>query len=162
MVSAFLVTGSLFPLLRLLLQTAAAAIATVAFSLLFGAPAKYFPYRGLNGGAGWLFYLLLTPSTSATTATFIATVIVILMSRWFAVRKRCPVTIFLISGIIPLVPGAGIYWASYYAVTNQLAMASETGFNALKIAVAIVLGIVFVFELPQKIFRVGLKLPDTK
>lgn len=146
-------------LLRLFLQVAAASVGTVAFSLLFGAPAKYFPYCGLIGGSGWLFYLLLAPVSSATAATFVSTVIVILMSRWFAVRKRCPVTIFLISGIIPLVPGAGIYWASYYTVTNQLTKASETGFGALKIAVAIVLGIVFVFELPQKIFRVGLK-PD--
>lgn len=142
---------------RLLLQVLAASVGTVAFSLLFGAPAKYFFYCGMIGGAGWLAYLLLLPLTSSPTAIFIATVIVILMSRWYAVRKRCPVTIFLISGIIPLVPGAGIYWAAYYAVTNQLAMASETGFEALKVAVAIVLGIVFVFELPQKIFRIGLK-----
>ena len=86
-------------------------------------------------------------------ATFAATIGVILLSRWFAVRKRCPVTIFLISGIIPLVPGAGIYWTAYYIVTNQLKLASETGFLALKVAVAIVLGIVFVFELPQKFFE---------
>lgn len=144
-------------MIQLLLQVLAASVGTVAFSLLFGAPAKYFFYCGMIGGAGWLAYLLLMPLTSSPTAIFIATVIVILMSRWYAVRKRCPVTIFLISGIIPLVPGAGIYWAAYYAVTNQLAMASETGFEALKVAVAIVLGIVFVFELPQKIFRVGLK-----
>lgn len=146
-------------MMELLFQVLAAAMATIAFSLLFGAPARYFPYCGLIGGAGWLVYLLLLTPTSASTATFIATVIVILMSRWYAVRKRCPVTIFLISGIIPLVPGAGIYWASYYAVTNQLTLASETGFEALKVAVAIVLGIVFVFELPQKIFRVGMKTP---
>lgn len=140
---------------ELVLQVLAAAIGTVAFSLLFGVPMRYYPYCAGIGGLGWLVYLLLVPVSSAPTATFLATVIVILMSRWFAVRKRCPVTIFLISGIIPLVPGAGIYWASYYAVTNQLTMAMDTGFGALKVAVAIVLGIVFVFELPQKIFRPG-------
>ena len=79
------------------------------------------------------------------------------MSRWFAVRERCPVTIFLISGIIPLVPGAGIYRAAYYAVTDQLYLAAQTGFDALKMAVAIVLGIVFVFEIPQAAFRIGNK-----
>ena len=80
-------------------------------------------------------------------------VIVILLSRWFAVRKRCPATLFLISGIFPLVPGAGIYWAAYYTVSNQLQMALETGYGAVKAAVAIVLGIVFVFELPEKWFH---------
>lgn len=39
-------------------------------------------------------------------------------------------------------------------MTNELDKASQTGYMALKVAVAIVLGIVFVFELPQGIFRV--------
>ena len=70
-----------------------------------------------------------------------------------AVRNRCPVTIFLVSGIFPLVPGAGIYWTAYYLVTEQLRLAVYTGYEAVKVAVAIVLGIVFVFELPQGVFR---------
>ena len=42
---------------------------------------------------------------------------------------------------------------AYYVVTDQLAKASDRGFQTLKIAVAIVLGILFVFEFPQKWFR---------
>lgn len=141
----------------MLLQVLAAAVGTIGFSLLFGAPVCYYRYCGLIGGAGWLFYLCLLPVSSAPMATLFATVGVILMSRWYAVRKRCPVTIFLISGIIPLVPGAGVYWAAYYTVTGQFSMASQTGYAALKVAVAIVLGIVFVFEIPQRFFRIGLK-----
>lgn len=144
----------------ILIQVLAAAMGTVAFSLLFGAPMRYYPYCALIGGSGWLLYLLMEPVSSASVATFLATVLVILLSRWFAVRKRCPVTIFLISGIIPLVPGAGIYWAAYYAVTDQLSMSLDRGFGALKIAVAIVLGIVFVFELPQRLFQMGIKKED--
>ena len=59
---------------------------------------------------------------------------------------------FLISGIFPLVPGAGIYWTVYYLVTDQLGLAVHTGYAAVKAAVAIVLGIVAVFELPQGMF----------
>ena len=110
-------------------------------------------YCGLIGGVGWLVYLCLLPAASAAVSTFCATVIVILLSRWFAVRKRCPATLFLISGIFPLVPGAGVYWAAYYTVSNQLPMALETGYGAVKAAVAIVLGIVFVFEMPEKWFH---------
>ena len=49
-------------------------------------------------------------------------------------------------------PGAGVYWTAYYIVTDQLELASETGFTALKVAVAIVLGIVLIFQLPQGLF----------
>ena len=134
-------------------QVLAAALGTVAFALLFGVPRKYHLYCGFIGGAGWLLYCLLEPVLNATEATFFASVLVIFLSRMGAVREKCPVTIFLISGIIPLVPGAGIYWSAFYMVTDQLAEAGEAGFAAVKAAIAIVLGIVCVFELPQGVFR---------
>lgn len=140
-------------MIRLILQVLAASAGTVGFSLLFGVPVRYYTYCGLIGGIGWLVYLCVLPGATATTATFCATVVIILLSRWFAVRKRCPATLFLISGIFPLVPGAGIYWAAYYTITNQLQLALETGYGAVKAAVAIVLGIVVVFELPEKWFH---------
>lgn len=134
----------------------AAVIGTIAFGAIFGVPKKYYPYCGLIGGAGWAVYVILWEifhCWSEPTVVFLSTVLVILLSRLFAIRERCPVTIFLISGILPLVPGAGIYWTSYYLVTNQLNEATERGFLAVKVAVAIVLGIVFVFEIPQSVFR---------
>lgn len=72
---------------------------------------------------------------------------------FFCCAGALPGDDFLICGILPLVPGAGIYWTCYYLVTGQLDEASTRGFSALKAAVAIVLGIVFVFEIPQRFFK---------
>lgn len=138
-------------------QICAAMVGTVAFSLLFGVPRKYYPWCGLIGGAGWAVYALASARLGAAGASFTATVVVIFMSRAAAVYNRCPVTIFLISGIFPLVPGAGIYWTVYYLVTEQLGLAVRTGYGAVKAAVAIVLGIVAVFEIPQGTFRWALR-----
>lgn len=139
--------------MSLLPEIGAAVIGTVAFSLLFGVPSRYYPYCGIIGGSGWIVYAVLLKWLTTPASALAATIVVILLSRMFAVRQRCPVTIFLISGIFPLVPGAGVYWTAYYIVTDELALAARTGFMALKVAVAIVLGIVFVFELPQGFFK---------
>ena len=98
------------------------------------------------------FAVLASGRWGIVGSSFAATVVVIFLSRASAVINRCPVTIFLISGIFPLVPGAGIYWTVYYLVTDQLGLAVHTGYAAVKAAVAIVLGIVAVFELPQGMF----------
>lgn len=90
---------------------------------------------------------------TVTEATFFAAAAVVFLSRLFAVMERCPATLFMIPGIFPLVPGAGIYWTAYYIVTDQMELASRTGFSAIKAAVAIVLGIIFVFEIPQIFFK---------
>lgn len=133
-------------------EMAAAVVGTVAFSVLFGVPRQYYRYCGLIGGAGWAVYRGFSLICDSPGASLAATMVVIFLSRLMAVRERCPATIFLISGIFPLVPGAGVYWTAYYIVTEQLQKAMETGYLAVKIAVAIVLGIVFIFELPQGLF----------
>lgn len=136
----------------MIVQIIAAMAGTIAFSLLFGVPTKFYPFCGLIGGAGWGVYCAAGLSFNAEESAFAATIVVILLSRLVAVRMRCPATIFLISGIFPLVPGAGVYWTAYYLVTDQPGLALQTGYAAVKTAVAIVLGIVFVFELPQGLF----------
>jgi len=140
----------------------AAMAGTVAFSVLFGVPRKYYLGCGLTGGAGWAVYSLLAESCGEPQASLVAAMAVIFLSRLGAVWEQCPATIFLIPGLFPLVPGAGVYWTAYYIVTNQLWMAVQTGYLAVKIAVAIVLGIVFVFELPQKVFSVLAGYPARK
>ena len=133
----------------------AAALGTVAFALLFSVPKKYYPGCGVVGGMSWLIYLLTQSALDCTEteAIFFAAVVVIFLSRLFAVGEGCPVTVFLITGIFPLVPGAGVYWTAYYLVTGQLDLARGSGFSAVKAAFAIVLGIVIVFELPGGLFR---------
>ena len=129
----------------------AAAIGTFAFAVLFGVPRKYYPYCAMIGGVSWIVYILFE-GFGVVLASLAATVAVVWMSRMMAIRERCPVTVFLICGIFPLVPGSYVYWTAYYLVTNQVWLAAEKGYMAIKIAFAIVLGIVFVFEVPQKVF----------
>ena len=69
-----------------LLQILAAGIGTVAFGALFGVPSKYYPYCGLIGASGWAVYVFLWMRTgfwSEAVVVFLATVLVILMSRFF-------------------------------------------------------------------------------
>ena len=138
-----------------MLETVAAFFGTIAFSLLFGVPARYDLLCGLSGMMGWIVYSLLTgfAGLSPAMATLGGALVVTLLSRFLSVPMKCPATVFLITGIFPLVPGAGIYWTSYYIVTGQLSQALSSGFSALKVAVALVLGIVFVFEIPERFFH---------
>ena len=72
-----------------LLQILAAGIGTVAFGALFGVPSKYYPYCGLIGASGWAVYVFLWMRTgfwSEAVVVFLATVLVILMSRFYSIR----------------------------------------------------------------------------
>lgn len=140
----------------LLKECIMAFIGTIAFALLFSVPGRYYPWCGAIGAAGWLVYrLVLQAGSNRMLAAFLATVLVIILSRLCAVRERCPVTIFMVSGLFPLVPGVGIYWTIYELVMENMEGAIQRGTAALQDAIAIVLGIIFVFELPQKLFSIA-------
>ena len=120
---------------QLVKEILSAVIGTVSFSVLFGVPREYYPYCGFIGGAGWLVYCLAELFLPGSGPCFAATAVVILLSRTAAVMKRCPVTIFLIAGIFPLVPGAGVYWTVYHIVMEELFLAVSTGYSAMKEAI---------------------------
>lgn len=138
---------------EMIIQLAAALVGTVTFAALFGVPKKYYINCGIIGMAGWGCSLLLDKFTYYSLSVLIATMIIVFLSRLSAVIRRCPATIFMISGLFPLIPGAGIYWTTYYIVVNEPQHALSTGYQALKAVVAIILGIVFVTAVPQSLFR---------
>ncbi len=137
--------------ISLLSQFFAAFLGTIAFSSIFQVPHKYYLHCGVIGGLGWGICWLLTNATNVSSyiSTLCATVFVVLCSRICSTSVKCPVTVFLLSGIFPLVPGVGIYWTIYYLIEGNIFQCSGYGRHTLGIAVAIVLGILFTFEIPS-------------
>ena len=135
-------------------QALAAFVGTTAFACLFGVDREQYLSTGFVGALGWVAYLLLVRLTGATpaVATVAAAVLVALASRFLAVPSKCPAQVFLLCGIFPLVPGAGIFWFTYYLTSGKFQLSLGTGFTAAKVAIAIVLGIILAMEVPQRIF----------
>lgn len=129
-----------------------ASTGSLAFAILYNVPRKFYLCAAFTGMAGWFCYYLIVPFTDTAVASFFGAVGVVLVSRIFAVWKKCPITVFLISGIFPLVPGAGVYYTMYYLVSNELTLAAIKGLESLKIAFGIVLGIVFIVTITKKWF----------
>lgn len=138
----------------MIIQFVVAFFATLSFSVLFHVPKQQYLFCGFTGALGWLCYIAVNSGGgSVVWASFLATVALTFISRIFAVLRRMPVTVFLICGIFPLVPGAGIYYTAYYFMTNEDVLALHKGLETIKIAVAIALGIVLMLSLPHSVFK---------
>lgn len=134
------------------IQLLAALVGTAAFAVLFGVPRKYYLASGVVGMVGWLAYLLSARYTplGVVGGTLMASTIVAFLARFSAIKLKCPSTIFLICGDFPLIPGAGIFWASYYIVSEQMTASLSAGFLAVKVTIAIVLGIIIATNVIHK------------
>lgn len=127
-------------------------IATAAFGVLFQAPRRTLAMCGLVGAVGWCIYKYtsLHMGFSSFYANLLATIMLTIMAETFARFRREPATIFIATGVIPLVPGLGMYKGMNKIIEHYY----EQGVNILLTAgtdsMAIALGIMLV----SSIFRV--------
>ncbi len=126
---------------RFLAATACSAIAVVGFALLFEIHPRLMPYCALCGAISWAVYLVADYfGASGVVATFYATLAVDLFSHINARALKTPVIIFLITGLLPLVPGISIYKSVYFIMYGE-GDAGETLLGAILCVGAIALAI---------------------
>ena len=135
---------------ELLWQLLLGGVGTLCFGVLFGIPRKCYLACAATGAVGWLAYeLAVMLGVGAVTANLLAAIPLTLLARVFAVSLKAPVTVFLLCGIFPLVPGAGIYYTAYYFIQNDNLQMAASAANTLKIAAALAIGISLVLGLPM-------------
>ena len=123
-------------------QVAGSFMAVLSFGLVLEMPKRYLIWSGLTGAVCWLVYLLVKGSTgSMIFGAFLSSLSVALMAHVFARRLRAPVNMFLVPGILPLVPGTSIYNSVYYIIRNQREESVYYLTETLQIAGAIALAV---------------------
>ena len=138
----------------IIIEFIVAMFATISFAVLFNAPKKEVICCGLTGALGWVVYYIMTQNgINLVLASLVATLCLTILARSFAVIRKSPVTTYLLPGIFPLVPGAGIYYTAYYLFIGNNEMSGFKGLETLEIAGAIVFGIIFGFGIPQGWFH---------
>ncbi|WPX09767.1 threonine/serine exporter family protein [Anaerocellum danielii] len=129
----------------LLLQLTSAFIVSFSFAILTNSSRKSLLCCGINGMCGWLVNLLLLQfGFSQILSVFFAALAINVLSEIFARFLKNPVPIFLIPGLIPLVPGAGMYNTMIALLKSQFELAIKTGMQTLLIAGSIAVAIMIV------------------
>lgn len=96
--------------MEFIIQFIVALFATLSFAVIFSAPKKELFYCGFTGALGWIiYYIMVQFDMGVVFPSLIATLCLTIMARIFAAARSMPVTVYLLSGIFPLVPGAGIF-----------------------------------------------------
>ena len=120
--------------------------ASAFFGILFHIPRRLLVSVALVGMAGYGVYLTaLALLQSAVGANFVAALVVAaLAAEILARRQKAPANIFSLIGIVPLVPGGGLYQTMLALVMDDYSAALSTGVQTMLIAGAIALAIAVV------------------
>lgn len=102
------------------LPCASAFFACLGFCFLFQVRGMGLLICSTGGALGWLVYLLSAPLVgSDLIQAFLAAVVIAVFSEAMARVRRCPVTVYLLIALYPLVPGRGIYLTMLYCIQGE-------------------------------------------
>lgn len=134
-------------------QVLGAFIGVIMVAVTFRVPQKFLLHSGMVGAIGWLVYLIMVDwgYTNASSG-FVATLVIALISHSFARWLKTPVTLFLISGILPLVPGVGMYRIASNLITNNNSLGFYYFTETIKMAGMIALAI-FIMDTIFRFFQ---------
>lgn len=130
---------------QIVYQTLMSALASLCFGVLFQVRGRNLICAGVAGGVAWFAYMLAGHMIqSEMAAYFLATVVTTIYAEVFARILRVPTIVFLAVGIIPLVPGGGIYRTMLLSIRGTPNEALAACINTIQIAGAIAVGVVIV------------------
>jgi uncharacterized membrane protein YjjB (DUF3815 family) len=118
-----------------------AFLSCIGFCLIFQIKKPLFILLSCTLGAiSWWIYLVTEPLNSEAGRYLIATVVVSALAELLARVLKAPATIFLVIGIIPLVPGGGLYYTMDALLNGNYALFTQKGLQTLFCAGAIAVG----------------------
>lgn len=119
-----------------------AALATGSFAYFFHISKYDIAWTSLAGGLGWVTYLLVQQHAGNSGMAYLAGALCVgLASEILAAVFKKPATVYIVPGIIPFVPGGGMYETMLYSVLGFMDSAAVTGFRTLSAAASIAVGI---------------------
>ena len=138
-------------------------LATIGFSIFFNSPIKSLIPAGTIGGIGWTVYKILFKFyENAILANFFAAALISILSEILARKMKYPAIIFVIPGILPLIPGLGLYNTMLSLVEGNYTNAMSVGTNALFVSFSIAMGILLITSLVKTYYIICFKIHNKK
>jgi len=115
---------------------------TLGYAFLLNAPLSTVLPASLTGLLGYVLYEFLWKFSACGMifSYFLATVVITVLCEIEARVMRMPSTIFLLTALVPLVPGYTFYCAMLSMVENNGRAAASYGLEAVQIVAAIAVG----------------------
>lgn len=118
-------------------------LGTLGFSILFNIRGRRLVAATLGGFLSWAIFVLLGNMIhNEPVRYFLVSVLISFYAEMVARILKTPTTTVLMAALIPLVPGASLYYTMAYALGSDMGRFVEKAIYTLQLAGALALGIV--------------------
>lgn len=136
----------------MVIQVIVSFIASLGFGIIFNIKGKNLIFAALGGGLSWFCYLFFKQQgMSEVLSLFLSSIIFSIYSEICARKLKTPITTLIICALIPLVPGAGMYYTMYETITGNIEKSIQLGLNTFASAGSLALGVLFVSTITKQV-----------
>ena len=140
--------------MNLIRESIFSIVGCFGFGMLFNIKGQKLLFASLGGGLSWFVYsLCLNNNISEISSLLISSIIFSIYSEIMARILKTPVTSLIICALLPLVPGAGMYYTMYDVVTGNISSSISTGLNTIASAGTLALGVILVTTITRIITK---------
>ena len=138
-------------------------LSAVGFAMFFSCPKRSIGLSSLAGAIGFVIYIIIGDYTGGVFLPALAGAYFTgILGEIFARKCHMPAILFIVPGIINLVPGKGIYSTLFNFVDGQKNLAFANLFDTLAVASAISFGILLASVLSKSLRGFKFRKPSKK
>lgn len=140
--------------LEIIINIAFSYLASAGFALTINVPHRALNLAGLSGVIGWMLYWFMDRAgMGRMLSNLMGAFIIGILGLVFARVKKCPVTVFIIPALVPLVPGVPAYQAVRDLVNGKVFLGEADLMRVAIVTCAIALGILLSTMVTEMIYR---------
>ncbi|MFA9466712.1 MAG: threonine/serine exporter family protein [Velocimicrobium sp.] len=146
-----------------LIQCICAFTGSLGFGILFNIRGKNLFYAAFGGFLSWMIFSLMGLFLPVDFGQyFVSAAFISLYSECMAMIRKVPVTIFLVTSMIPLVPGGVIFYTMQNLILGETRVGADMGIYAFEIAGSIAIGILLIAYIVRAIKQIARSRYPTK
>ena len=137
-----------------IVQILTGVIGSLGFGGLYNVKGKNLIAVSLGGGIAWALHLLLVSlNVDQSISYFIVSLTIAIYAEILARLLKSPTTVFISPSLIPLVPGASLYYTMCSTFGGDVVTFAEKAIDTLKLSASLALGVI-VATVIMKIYNV--------
>ncbi len=136
-----------------LIQVLSGTVGSICFAMLFNIRGRRLAVSAIGGFLSWSSYLLFELLTkNEVLSYFLVAALITAYAECMARVVKAPTTTFIMASLIPLIPGASLYYTMTSAFSGDFALFGNRAVYTLELAAALALGVIVASAVAKGIF----------
>ena len=126
-----------------IIQVLSGTVGTFGFAILFNIRDRRLVFATVGGFLSWTLYIIFNYITDSEVLSYL--LVAFLITAYAEVMARAlktPTTTFIMASLIPLIPGASLYYTMRYGFSGEGDVFLGKAIYTLELASAIALGVI--------------------